>query len=241
MGIKTHQILARYSAGISELKKNPMAVIEQGRGEPVAILNRNEPVFYAIPAENFESLMGILKKKKESRSDFFFGETTVSEDFTVSGMKLADANLIGRMHNKQFFTRQLNRMLGKCANNEFNLIAETTEELDELLSVIDLNEIGIVEIKQEEEADQYMKYMDEESRLYQLHCELVLDQGRVRITASHWYGTRGSTQEELISRHFTALIAHGLTSRTVLFKGNDCVDGFSRKGPMSIKEKNGPN
>ena len=40
----THQILADISAGISELKKNPMAVIGQGHGNPVAILNRNEPV-----------------------------------------------------------------------------------------------------------------------------------------------------------------------------------------------------
>lgn len=47
----THPILADVSAGISELKKNPMSVVEQGEGAPVAILNRNEPVFYAVPAE----------------------------------------------------------------------------------------------------------------------------------------------------------------------------------------------
>ncbi len=46
----TLQIFADVSAGISELKKNPMAVVEQGEGFPVAILNRNEPVFYAVPA-----------------------------------------------------------------------------------------------------------------------------------------------------------------------------------------------
>lgn len=53
----THPILADISAGISELKKNPMSVIEQGEGFPVAILNRNEPVFYAIPARAYEELM----------------------------------------------------------------------------------------------------------------------------------------------------------------------------------------
>ena len=47
----THPILADVSAGISELKKNPMAVVRQGDGAPVAILNRNEPVFYTIPAK----------------------------------------------------------------------------------------------------------------------------------------------------------------------------------------------
>ena len=57
----THPILADVSAGVSELKKNPMAVVEQGEGAPVAILNRNEPVFYAVPAEAYELLMDKLE------------------------------------------------------------------------------------------------------------------------------------------------------------------------------------
>ena len=57
----THPILADVSAGISELKKNPMAVMAQGEGFPVAILNRNEPVFYAVPAGAYEELMDKLE------------------------------------------------------------------------------------------------------------------------------------------------------------------------------------
>jgi antitoxin StbD len=57
----THSILADVSAGISELKKNPMAVVQQGDGAPVAILNRNKPVFYAVPAKAFELLMDKLE------------------------------------------------------------------------------------------------------------------------------------------------------------------------------------
>lgn len=57
----THSILADISAGISELKKNPMAVVQQGDGAPVAILNRNEPVFYAVPAKAYELLMDKLE------------------------------------------------------------------------------------------------------------------------------------------------------------------------------------
>jgi len=56
-----HSILADVSAGISELKKNPMAVVKQGDGAPVAILNRNRPVFYAVPAEAYELLMDKLE------------------------------------------------------------------------------------------------------------------------------------------------------------------------------------
>lgn len=57
----THPILADISAGISELKKNPMSVVEQGEGMPIAILNRNEPVFYAVPAKAYEALMDKLE------------------------------------------------------------------------------------------------------------------------------------------------------------------------------------
>jgi len=58
---QTHNILADVSAGISELKKNPMGVVEQGDGGPVAILNRNQPVFYTIPAKAFEVILDRLE------------------------------------------------------------------------------------------------------------------------------------------------------------------------------------
>ena len=57
----THPVLADVSAGISELKKNPMSVVEQGEGAPVAILNRNEPVFYAVPAAAYEAMLDKLE------------------------------------------------------------------------------------------------------------------------------------------------------------------------------------
>ncbi len=58
---KIHPILADISAGISELKKNPMSVVEQGEGMPIAILNRNEPVFYVVPAKAYEELLDKLE------------------------------------------------------------------------------------------------------------------------------------------------------------------------------------
>ncbi len=50
-------VLAGCSASISELKKNPSALIEQAGGEPIAILNHNKPTAYLIPAETYETLM----------------------------------------------------------------------------------------------------------------------------------------------------------------------------------------
>lgn len=49
------RIFTSLTASISELKKNPMAVIDSN--EPVAILNRNKPVFYCIPADMYDHFL----------------------------------------------------------------------------------------------------------------------------------------------------------------------------------------
>ena len=50
-------ILAEMTASVSELKRNPMGTVAAGEGAPVAILNRNEPAFYCVPARAYEALM----------------------------------------------------------------------------------------------------------------------------------------------------------------------------------------
>lgn len=54
-------ILAETTASVSELKKNPMGTVAAGDGFPVAILNRNEPAFYCVPAKAYEALMDRLE------------------------------------------------------------------------------------------------------------------------------------------------------------------------------------
>ena len=56
-----HKIFSDTSASVTELKKNPMDTVAAGDGFPVAILNRNEPVFYCIPAKAYEALMERLE------------------------------------------------------------------------------------------------------------------------------------------------------------------------------------
>ena len=56
-----HVILAETTASVSELKKNPMGTVAAGEGFPVAILNRNEPAFYCVPARAYEALMERLE------------------------------------------------------------------------------------------------------------------------------------------------------------------------------------
>ena len=53
----TTRILTEAAASISELKANPMKVALSAHGEAIALLNRNEPAFYCIPAETYEFMM----------------------------------------------------------------------------------------------------------------------------------------------------------------------------------------
>jgi len=57
----THVLLAETTASVSELKRNPMGTVAAGEGFPVAILNRNEPAFYCVPAKAYEALLNRLE------------------------------------------------------------------------------------------------------------------------------------------------------------------------------------
>lgn len=55
------QILTDVAASISELKSNPMKIVASGEGLPVAILNRNEPAFYCVPAAAYEAMLDLIE------------------------------------------------------------------------------------------------------------------------------------------------------------------------------------
>lgn len=54
------QIFADYSASISELKKNPSALIANSQGSVIAVLNHNTPTAYLVPAETYENMIELL-------------------------------------------------------------------------------------------------------------------------------------------------------------------------------------
>jgi antitoxin StbD len=56
-----HHVFTKTTASVSELKRNPMRTVAAGEGFPVAILNRNEPAFYCIPAKAYEALLERLE------------------------------------------------------------------------------------------------------------------------------------------------------------------------------------
>lgn len=51
------KIHAGLSVSISELKRNPQAIINDAHGEAIALLNRNKPTAYIIPAKTYEILI----------------------------------------------------------------------------------------------------------------------------------------------------------------------------------------
>lgn len=57
----TRLILTDVTASISELKRNPMGTVAAGEGSTVAILNRNAPAFYCVPADAYEAMMEKLE------------------------------------------------------------------------------------------------------------------------------------------------------------------------------------
>lgn len=53
-------LLAEASVGITELKKNPSAVIRNAGGAPMVILHHNRPTAYLVPVHRYEAMMDML-------------------------------------------------------------------------------------------------------------------------------------------------------------------------------------
>lgn len=56
-----HSIHASVTASVTELKRNPMGTLAAGNGAAVAILNRNEPAFYCVPADEYAAMLNLIE------------------------------------------------------------------------------------------------------------------------------------------------------------------------------------
>ena len=54
-------IFADVAVSVSELKKNPTAVMSGAAGMPIAVLNHNRVMGYMVPAELYEAMMERLE------------------------------------------------------------------------------------------------------------------------------------------------------------------------------------
>jgi antitoxin StbD len=59
--------LAEFGVSISELKRNPAAVIAEARKHQVAITNRNKPVAYLISPEVWEAAIDLLEEWQDAK------------------------------------------------------------------------------------------------------------------------------------------------------------------------------
>ncbi|MCD4763396.1 MAG: type II toxin-antitoxin system Phd/YefM family antitoxin [Desulfobacterales bacterium] len=58
MLIKIH---AELTTSISDMKRNPQALIDSAHGETIVLLNRNKPTAYIVPAKTYERLMDLAE------------------------------------------------------------------------------------------------------------------------------------------------------------------------------------
>ncbi len=54
------RVEAEIAVSVSDLKKNPTAIMNEADGSPVAVLNHNRVMAYMVPAETFEAMMELL-------------------------------------------------------------------------------------------------------------------------------------------------------------------------------------
>jgi antitoxin StbD len=79
-----HTLHSAITASITDLKKNPMGTVAAGDGGAVAILNRNEPAFYCVPADEYAAMMDRLEDAElntlaDARTDGPFVAVTLDD------------------------------------------------------------------------------------------------------------------------------------------------------------------
>ncbi|WP_118988249.1 type II toxin-antitoxin system Phd/YefM family antitoxin [Photorhabdus sp. CRCIA-P01] len=62
-------ILSRRAVSVTEFRKNPIEYVNAGNGEVLAIMSRNEPAFYCIPAKEYGELLQLVENAKGKLSD----------------------------------------------------------------------------------------------------------------------------------------------------------------------------
>ena len=63
----TFAMLAKVAASVTDLKKDPMGTYRESGGDPMVILNRNEPAFYILSPERYELLLEMIDDAELAR------------------------------------------------------------------------------------------------------------------------------------------------------------------------------
>ena len=60
------ELYTTLTMSVTDLKRNPMVVAESN--EPIAVLNRNTPVFYCVPADTYHQMVDALENAQDSQT-----------------------------------------------------------------------------------------------------------------------------------------------------------------------------
>ena len=63
--VSTHSIYARTTVSMTDLRRNPSAILQDAGDAPVAVLNHNRPAFYMVEPHLFEAMMDELADRPE--------------------------------------------------------------------------------------------------------------------------------------------------------------------------------
>jgi antitoxin StbD len=55
------EILSSMTASITEFRSDPMHTLESAGGEAIAVLNRNKPAFYCVPADVYAHMLEAME------------------------------------------------------------------------------------------------------------------------------------------------------------------------------------
>lgn len=60
------QILSRLAVSVTELRERIAKIVEEAGDEPIAVLNKNKPIAYLIPANKYEEMLEVMKQNEKS-------------------------------------------------------------------------------------------------------------------------------------------------------------------------------
>ena len=74
------RLLTTLTTSMSQLKQSPVKVLEEAKGEPVAVLNRNKTVAYLVPADAVEPVDYVALEDCEHLIDAVISDNAVALD-----------------------------------------------------------------------------------------------------------------------------------------------------------------
>lgn len=159
------------------------------------------------------------------KKDFFFGDISLSKNGVYK--ELNDVMDLANEVSGKYFTTQLNRIL-HAVGGKFILSHDSScPDFNELLSGMNLNNVGKVEIEQHTDLNPAVPCT--------LACKLYLDEGVLDIQAQ-WCAYKQIRAEEIFSSLIAPLHKHKLANKTFLIWSDTEKSRLDQYGTEYVQE-----